>query len=134
MCQGKDNEKTKTRYVMKRLKSAKFERGPLNSVLNRTKSKARMLIMSLFGMLKCAKNFKYGLGGAECRDCGEIDDESHHINDCSRIKEINLYSSPVKFDFDSIFSADNESISRTLEVVDHLWNLDNGRNEMRCAV
>ena len=60
----------------------------------------------------------------------KIDDENHRINDCSRFKEIKLYSSPVKYDFDSIFSDDNESVSRTLEVVDHLWNLDNGRNEM----
>ena len=73
-------------------------------------------------MLKCAKNFKCGLGGPECRDCGETDDENHRINYCSRFKELNLYSSPIKFDFDGIFSDDDDSVSRTLEVVDHLWN------------
>ena len=118
---------------MNKLRSAEFERCPLNSVINRTKTKARMLIMSLFGMLKCAKNFKCGLGGTECRDCGETDDENHRINYCSRYKELNLYFSPIKYDFDGIFSNDDgDSVSRTLEVVDHLWNLDNGRNEMRC--
>ena len=134
MCQGRDKAKTKTRYVLNKLGSDEFERRPLNGVLDTTKPKARMLIMSLFGMLKCAKNFKCGLGDANCRDCGEIDDENHRINYCSRFKELNLYSSPIKFDFDGIFSDDDDTVSRTLEVVDHLWNLDNGRNEMRCGV
>ena len=90
-----------------------------------------MLIMSMFGMLRCNKNFKCGFGEGICRTCDTIDDENHRINDCILYKERNLYSSSIKYDFHSIYM-EEDAIERTLDVVDHLWDLRNGKNEMRC--
>ena len=133
MCQGREKEKTKTVFVAKKLKSVEYKRSPHEGILNSTKSRARVTIMGLFGMLKCANNYKSGQGGNECRTCEEVDDENHRINHCSRFGELNLYYSPIKFDFDCIFLDDMDSVSRAVEVVDHLWNLENGKNDMRCS-
>ena len=46
-------------------------------------------------------------------------------------KERNSYSSSIKYDFHSIY-LEEDAIKRTLDVVDHLWDLRNGKNEMRC--
>ena len=81
--------------------------------------------MSMFGMLACSKNYKNGYGGNICRECEMLDDENHRINDCSKFKGFNLFYSPVKYEFDSIFSNDEDVVSRTVEVVMLIWNLEN---------
>ena len=48
------------------LKSDNYQRRPFSSVINRKKPKARILIMSMFGMLMCNKNFKCGAGEGKC--------------------------------------------------------------------
>ena len=85
----------------------------------------------MFGMLKCAFNFKYGHGGHMCGTCNMVDDENHRINRCVKFKDTSLYLSPVKYDFNSIYADDEDAISRTLEVIEHIWDLDYGKNEMR---
>ena len=87
--------------------------------------------MSMFGMLDCAKNFKLGSGGELCSVCDVTDDENHRINFCSRFKHMNLYNSSIKFDFRSIFSMNPDTIDRAVNVVHSLWDLKNGKNEMR---
>ena len=87
--------------------------------------------MSMFGMLDCAKNYKSGNGGDLCSMCNTTDDENHRINFCRKFDRINLYNSPLKFDFRSIYSMDNETINRAIDVVCSLWDLRNGKNEMR---
>ena len=86
--------------------------------------------MSFFGMLDCAKNYKYGNGSELCSMCKTTDDENHRINYCLRFAETNLCNSLVKFDFRSIFSINTETVDRAIEVVGSLWDLRNGRNEM----
>ena len=132
MCHGKNKEKTKTKLVLQRVSLDDYVRQPLSSVFNKTKFKARVQIMCMFGMLKCARNFKHGHGGDRCSTCNKTDDENHRINDCIRYKEVNLFSSTIKYDFNCIFSFQEDEISRTIEVVEHVWNLEHGKNEMRC--
>ena len=131
MCYSKKGEKTKTRYVLEKLKSDCYERKPLSSFINRNKLMSRVLIMSMFGMLDCATNYKHGYGGENCRQCNVVDDESHRINDCIKYKEWNLFCSRYKYDFHTIFSNDDECVDRTIEVVNHIWDLTNGKNEMK---
>ena len=67
MCQGRNGEKTKTKMIIPILKSDNYQRRPFYSVINRTKPKVRILIMSMFGMRMCNKNFKCGAGEGKCR-------------------------------------------------------------------
>ena len=60
-----------------------------------------------------------------------MDDENHRINFCTKYCGTNLCDSLVKFDFCCIYSQNQESIDRTIDVVGSLWNLANGKNEMR---
>ena len=131
MCLSKKGEKTKTKFLLDKLKSVDYQRKPLSSILCCNKLKARTLIMGLFGMLDCAANYKHGYGMVDCKQCGVKDDESHRINSCLRFKDRNLYYSTYKYDFQSIYSDDDESVGRTLLVIEHMWRLDNGKNEMR---
>ena len=131
MCSGAKGVKSKTRFVINALESDTYERRPLFHVLNRGSLQARALIMGMFGMLQCAKNFKSGNGGGECRVCRVLDDENHRINYCYKFKDFNLYLSPIKYDFNCIFSNDEDMVSRTIEVILEVWNLKNNRNEMR---
>ena len=65
--------------------------------------------MSMFGMLDCANNFKNGNGGELCSVCNVTDDENHRINFCSKFQNVNLYNSPMKFDFRSIYSMNHDT-------------------------
>ena len=87
--------------------------------------------MAMCGMLDCGKNFKFKYGGTECNLCKTVDDENHCINECFKFKGSNLYESDVKYDFHTIYSNEEESVLRTIEVVMSIWNLENGCNKMK---
>ena len=87
--------------------------------------------MARFHMLNCAKNFKMGYKDENCNFCGLKDDENHRINFCKKYASTNLYQSSTKIDFHGIFSKSNETIERILLVVCEIWELNNGKNEMR---
>ena len=127
MCHGAKGEKSKTKGLLNELMREEYKRTAYKSVFKKNRLKARVQIMSMFGMLECSKNYKNGYGGNICRECEMLDDENHRINDCSKFKEFNL---SVKYKFDSIFSNDEDVVSRTVEVVMLIWNLENGKNEM----
>ena len=131
MCYSKKGEKTKTRCILDKLMSDDYERKSISMIFDRDRLKARVVIMSMFGMLDCAANFKHGYGGGICKQCNVVDDETHRINSCIKFRERNLFYSRHKYDFQSIFSDDGDCVDRTVEVVNYLWKLDNGRNEMR---
>ena len=88
MCHGRNGEKTKSKMIIDRLKSENYVRKPLSSVMNGCKLKARTVMMSMLGMLKCTNNFKSGLGKAQCNNCKVIDDENHPINSFYLYKEL----------------------------------------------
>ena len=131
MCTSVKGAKTKTIFVLDALKSDAYQRKQMFRIFSKNRLHARVQLMSMCGMLECSKNFKGGNAGGDCRVCGVVDDENHRINQCSRFKDCNLYQSPVKYDFHTIYSEDEDAVVRTIDVVMHIWNLENGKNEMR---
>ena len=131
MCYNGKIEKQKTKRILDVLNRKDYVRGPRMDILKKSRYRSRIQIMSLFGMLDCAKNYKYGNGGELCSVCNTTDDENHRINFCTKFAGTNLCNSLVKFDFRSIFSMNNETVDRAIDVVGSLWDLRNGKNEMR---
>ena len=87
--------------------------------------------MGMFGMLECAKNFRHKFGGPDCKLCKRVDDENHRINCCPNFSERNLYKSRFSFDFKSIYSDDEDTVDRTIDIILSPWNLENGQNTMQ---
>ena len=133
MCYSRNREKTKTKELIEKINFEGYKRIPRTEILNKHQYLAKVLIMSKFHMLNCAANFKNHYRVVNCERCKVIDDEYHRINDCFLYKDINLYASPLKIDFSFIHSDDGEAVERILETVCALWDLKNGRNEMRSA-
>ena len=49
-----------------------------------------------------------------CGTCNLVDDENHHINECLRFKDRNLYMSVLKYDFGAVYSEDEDTVNRTI--------------------
>ena len=131
LCLARGGVKTKTRYLLEKLKSDAYTRNPDMQILKKSRHLCRVQIMSMYGMLCCGKNFKGGQGGEYCKQCNAVDDENHRINYCPKYKNRNLHGSSLKFDFNVIHVGEGETVDRALEVVCELWDLRNGRNSMR---
>ena len=106
----------------------------MSNVLNRSKMGVRALIMGMSGMLDCANNFHNKYRTKECRECCKVDDESHRINDCVVFKDVNLYHSRLKFDFNSVYSENELTLDRAETVIRSVWILDNGKNSVRTSL
>ena len=130
MCHDKNGGKRKTKFLLEKLNAQNYTRNPSMDILCRSRFETRVQLMSMFGMLDCARNYKYGYKGELCSVCGTIDDENHRVNFCSKFHETNLCESLVKFDFRSIFSSNKETVDRAIIVICDIWNLRNGKNEM----
>ena len=130
MCYGEKGEKRKTKNIIEILNDKNYVRSPRMNVLCKSRYRSRVQIMSMFGMLDCANNYKYGNKGELCSMCNTTDDENHRINFCKKFSGMNLCDSLVKFDFRSIYSMNHETVDRAIDVVSSLWNLRNGKNEM----
>ena len=127
--------KTKTHFVNEVLEDPKFERKPATLITkHQSLAHARALIMGRFHMLQCANNFSMGSGGKMCLDCNATDDEDHRINTCKKWSNINLYHSQSKLNFEDIYSDDTEECLKVINTIFSMWDLENGRNEMRQPV
>ena len=131
MCHDRKGIKRKTKFILGTIKSDDYVRSPRYDILCKSRIRSRIQMMSMFGMLDCANNYKYGYKGNLCSVCNAIDDENHRINFCDKFKGENLYNSLVKFDFRCINSPNHETVDRAIDVVSVLWDLTNGKNEMR---
>ena len=87
--------------------------------------------MGRYGMLKCASNFSNGHGTKICEACNTIDDEDHRINHCTKWRNTNLYTSTEEIDYGDIYSEDTDKCFTILEIILSLWEMENGKNEMR---
>ena len=132
---GETRSKTKTKYVLKTLDSSTYQRKP-DSFITRYQFilYTRTLVMGRFGMLKCASNFSVGYGTKTCDICGVLDDESHRINDCTKWRDINMHTSGQKINYDDIYSDDTDKCWAIVSIILSMWDLENGRNEMRMKV
>ena len=63
MCYSKKKEKTKSKYIIDKLKSEHYDRRPLQNLLCKNRLRARIQLISMSRMLDCAVNFKHGYGG-----------------------------------------------------------------------
>ena len=131
MCYSRNGEKMKTKGIIETLRDDSYVRAPRMDILKKSRFNSKVQIMSIFYMLKCAKNYKGSHQNENCSTCNVPDDESHRINYCVRFRETNLCDSPLKVEFDIINSQDDKSVECVIDTVSTLWNLKNGKNEMK---
>ena len=123
--------KTKTKSIVPLLESQNYTRKPQSFMRENNKLITRAYIMGRYGMLQCAANYCTGYGTKECRECGVIDDENHRINYCKIWRDVNLYDSCDKINFDDIYGEDRAKSLIIIERVLLMWDLGNGKNSMR---
>ena len=80
---------------------------------------AKAIIMGVSGMLDCANNYQFEYKSKTCNMCKEIDD---------------LFESEHKFDFSNIYSEEKEEVDKVEFVIHHLWDISNGKNQMKPPV
>ena len=132
---GEAKKKTKTMFVLDKLDLPNYKRGPDSFILSHDYILyTRALIMGRYGMLKCTNNFSCGYGTKMCDTCNVIDDESHRINHCGKWQGANLHGNNNKIDYGKIFSDDTSECLEIVKIILSLWDLENGKNEMRRIV
>ena len=75
MCHDRNGIKRKTISILNMIKSDGYIRGPRYDILCKSRIRSRIQMMSMFGMLDCANNYKYGYKGNLCSVCNAIDDK-----------------------------------------------------------
>ena len=132
LCRGEAKKKKKTRFVLENLDLPDYKRKPDSFIMHHNYIlHSRALIMGRYGMLKCASNFRNGFGTDKCDKCNVVDDESHRINHCKKWQNINRFEDSEKIIFTDIFSNDTEKCLAVVQVILSVWDLGNGKNEMR---
>ena len=129
---GETKTKTKTKFINDALENQNYQRS-LDPFLEQYQSTihARSLIMGRYGMLQCGNNFSKGYGSKNCVKCKVIDDESHRINSCERWRSVNLYDSTTKVNYPDIYSDDNSKCLQVVNAIISIWDLENGKNEIK---
>ena len=130
-CLSKNGEKTKTKSVCDLINGESFKRKPQYELLKKSKLEVRALMMARYGMLDCRNNYERKYKTKLCPECKVLDNEGHRINDCIVWKRTNLYSSETKVDFEGVHSSDPETLSLMAMVIIELWDIANGKNEMK---
>ena len=129
---GETKQKTKTKFVIDSVNDGDYSRGPDKYILrNHSITHTRALIMGRYGMLKCANNFSNGHGTKLCDRCKVIDNEDHRINDCTKWEGVNLVDKSRGITLDDIYFDDYDRCLAVVETIHSLWDLENGKNEMR---
>ena len=132
---GEKTLKKKTVFVLDTIDSSNFKLGPDPFILcHNYILHTRALIMGRFGMLKCASNYHNGFGTKICDECKVKDDEAHRINYCKKWQSINLYAVDDKIDYNDIYSGNTDKCFAVVQIILALWDLENGKNEMRHIV
>ena len=131
---GARKEKTKTKSIIYELENDNNVTDDLNPVMKLDRKFAKCIIMSRYGMLKCGKNFKTGLGSDVCLECGVTDDESHCINHCKKWKNVNGYNREEKIDFEMVYSGDIEKLKTISSEIMKMWMIEYGKNEIRTEI
>ena len=114
--------KTKTKHIIEQINNSWYQRAPSNELLQCTKQETKTILIARFGMLECGKNFK-GTMREVCTYCNELDNENHRLNYCVQLKDINLFNSDVKANFDDIYSNDIDKIKGIIMHIEKVWNV-----------
>ena len=102
-----------------------------NELFTLSKKTVKLIIMARYGMLDCAKNFKGKYGSELCKECNEVDDESHRINVCGRWEHVNLCKGGYSIDFNAVYSEEIDTIRQISRLLRSVWNIENGKNEIQ---
>ena len=129
----RDIHKTKTKYLVDRLRSDQYVRNIHKPSMNLTRLQSKAIIMARSGMLDCAVNYKNKYKSTTCKECAKIDDENHRINDCKKYSDINKYKHTDKFDFSTVYSDTAEALLTAAKEINDVWDLANGKNVMKCT-
>ena len=127
--EGIKTKKSKTAHIVDDIESDKYSRSPKTELLQCSRQETKTLLIARFGMLECGKNFK-GTMSLDCKTCKKIDDENHRLNHCKKIREINLYDSAHKVDFQDVYSNNLTTIKTIISHIDRLWNTRNSHGTM----
>ena len=114
-------EKTKTKWLVDQLTNTYYKRGIPHEITNATKQETKTIISARFGMLECGQNFQ-GTLNQLCNRCDTIDNEHHRLNNCIRWRDINLYDTIEKVDFNMIYSNDIDVLRPILTKNETAWN------------
>ena len=91
------------------------------------------MILARCGMLECGKNFK-GTIPEICRECSEMDDESHRLNRCVLWKHLNFSETAKEIDFGEIYSDDYDKLSAVIKSIQNVWEMYFGNGSMKKLV
>ena len=100
----KSKIKSKSKSIIDEIDDPLYRRKPLEIMRHGFVIVTRALIMGRFGMLQCKANYSYGSKNKNCDTCKVLDDKNHRINECILYKDINLYNSDTKINFESMHS------------------------------
>ena len=128
---GNMKTKTKTQSIIPKLDTPGYTRKPLEILNYGSTLVTRALIMGRYGMLQCRANFSNGYATRNCEKCETVDNEAHRINYCILHRNINLYDSDEKMDFNMIYSDKLEDAMKVLKIILRMWDLGYGKNVMR---
>ena len=131
-CKDKGKTRSKTLPITQLLEQDSYRLDYSHNVIFELPRKTvKMIIMARYRMLDCAKNFKGKYGTEYCKECNVVDDESHRLNSCVKWKHVNLYNGGYSIDFSAVFSEDKNTLRLMSRLLRSVWNLENGKNEMR---
>ena len=123
--------KTKTKSIVEELEKSGYKRKALEIMHHGSITASRAIIMGRYGMLQCKANFSLGKRDKDCGSCGTLDDEDHIINHCVLYRNVNLFDSIDKLDFNIIYSDKIDDSLRAVDNILKVWDLGNGRNVTR---
>ena len=123
--------KTKTKSIVEELEKSGYKRKTLEIMHHGSITASRAIIMGRYGMLQCKANFSLGKRDKNCGSCGTLDDEDHRINHCILYRNVNLFDSIDKLDFNIIYSDKIDDSLRAVDNILKVWDLGNGRNVTR---
>ena len=132
-CHKTDNNsqirKTKTAHIVDTIESATYIREPITELLSYNKQETKTLMIARFGMLECGRNFK-GTLRENCTKCEVIDDEDHRLNHCVLYRDLNLFDSLLKADFNDVFSTDTNTVKSIIKHIEKVWDVTNAHGSM----
>ena len=88
------------------------------------------MILARHGMLECGANFK-GTIPEMCRHCDKKDNENHRLNECTHPNLTNWANSDEQIEFCSIYSNDNDTVTRLIERTECIWEIRYGNGSIK---
>ena len=126
---GEEIIKTKTVFVVKKIKETNYQRTPAAELTKCNKKETKAIMIARFGMLECGKNFQ-GTRDLNCSQCNTVDDEAHRLNYCLKYDNMNFRNCDTKVDFASFYSDDVNILKDLVRKISRVWNVKNANGTM----